>query len=251
MSRWLANLATLANGLCGVGAIAYILAGNKTWAGLLIVAGVGFDGLDGILSRRSGAPSNAFGRTADSVSDAITFGAAPAAMLMVHMDHAELWSPYAGLAIFAGILLAVLALARLVYFTLRGFHHKDFVGVPTPQTALAVVALALWLEVPAFAGVQPLALLALAILASALMVAPISFPKIRKGAKLRVPMTVTAVAFVLAEIPVQFRPPTGTPLYDLALGATVLATGGLLLYYVAGPWTVPPKTAPEGAPTDG
>ena len=61
-----ANLATLANGLLGVGAIAYTLAGNKLWAMLLVAIAIGFDGLDGLLSRRSPRPSGRFGLVATS-----------------------------------------------------------------------------------------------------------------------------------------------------------------------------------------
>lgn len=243
MTRLYANLATLANGLCGVGAVLYLLAGNKLWAGLLIVSGIGFDGLDGYLSRRAGGSSGSFGRIADSVSDAVTFGVAPAALLVVHTDAPGLWVPWTPWAEAVAALLLALALARLTYFTWRGYQRPDFLGVPTPQTALAVVALSLWTDLPGFAGVHPPILLLGALVASGLMVVPIPYPKIRRGAPLRLAMAVTGVALVAAEIPLQFRPGAGTPLYDLGLAATLVATVGLLLYYVVGPFTVPTPTA--------
>jgi phosphatidylserine synthase len=246
VTRLYANLATLANGLCGIGAILYLLAGNKLWAGLLIVSGLGFDGLDGYLSRRAGGGAGSFGRVADSVSDAVTFGVAPAALLVVHTDQPSLWAPWQLWADAAALVLLSLAIARLTYFTLRGYQHKDFLGVPTPQTALAVVALSLWTDLPGFGGVHPPVLLGGALLAAVLMVVPIPFPKIRRGAPLRFPMTVTAVALVAAEIPLQFRPASGTPLYDLCLGATVVASVGLLLYYLVGPFTVAKPVTKEG-----
>jgi CDP-diacylglycerol--serine O-phosphatidyltransferase len=237
--RLWANLATLANGLVGVGAILYTLAGNPLWAMLLIAAGVAFDGMDGLLARRSGVPPSAFGRAADSVADAVTFGLAPATLLLVHTAHASTWAPWRALALGVGVEVAALALARLVYFTLRGYQHKDFVGIPTPQNALAVVVLLMFLDVPGFLGVLPLAALVLAGALAVLMVLPIPFPKIRRGHPLRLVMTGTAVALVAAILPLQFRPTPGSALFDVAAVAAGIAAVGVASYYVLGPFTVP------------
>ena len=236
--RWPANLATLANGLVGLGAILYTLAGNPRWAMLLIVAGVGFDGLDGHLARRSGLPPSAFGRVADSISDAITFAFAPAALLVVHTDHAAIWSPWSTEGLAAATIVAGLGLARLLYFTLRGYKRRDFLGVPIPQNALALVVVLLFLEVPGFLGIDPTVVLALTAALAVLMVVPIGFPKIRRGSPLRGPMTLTATALVVAVLTVQFRPGTGSAFYALAEGAAVVAAVGLALYYLVGPFTV-------------
>ncbi len=153
--RWPANLATLANLLVGIGAVLYVLAGNPLWAMLLITSGVGFDGLDGFLARKAGLGPSRFGRIADSIADATTFGIAPAALLIVHTDHAELWRPLASLSWGVGILFAALSIARLVYFTLRGYQNPDFLGAPTPQSALALLVFTLFVGVPASSGSTP------------------------------------------------------------------------------------------------
>lgn len=250
--RVYANLATLANGAVGVGAILYLLAGNKLWAMLLIVCGLGFDGLDGLLSRRSGVPGGAFGRIADSVADSVTFGLAPAALLVVHTDRPVLWAPWSGAALDVGVAYAGLAVARLVYFTLRAHHLPYFRGAPTPQSALAVIVLVLFADVPGFWGTDPPLVLVGAALAAVLMVVPVRFPKIRRGSPLRLAMTVTGISLVLAILPLQFRPAPGSPLFLGALGAALVATAGIAVYYLVGPWTVPrdpPSTepAPVGA----
>jgi CDP-diacylglycerol--serine O-phosphatidyltransferase len=238
--RWrvAANLATLANALLGVGAVLYILAGNKLWAMLLIASAIGFDGLDGIFSRRSPAPPSAFGRIADSVADAISFGLAPAALVFVHTADVATWAPWSTLtfAVAAGYLAA--AVARLTYFTVHGFQRGYFLGVPSPQAALAVVVAILFHDTPAFQTVQPLAIVVGVAAIAVLMVAPIPYPKIRRGSPLRLPMAVTGIAAVLALLPLQFRPVVDSPLYLLALAASFVMLVGVASYYLLGPFTV-------------
>ena len=241
------NLATLANALVGIGAIAYTLAGNKLWAVLLITSGVGFDGLDGFLHRRLKLPPNRFGRIADSVADAITFGLAPGVVLAVHTDHQQLWASWSSSADLVGLLVASLAIARLVYFTLRGYQNPYFVGAPSPHGALAVVLIVLLFDVPAFLGTNPPAALGAAILAGVSMVLPVRFPKIRRDSALRLPMTGTAIALVFALLFLQFRPSDGSFPFELAFGATIVSAAGVLLYYLAGPFSV----RREGMPPSG
>jgi phosphatidylserine synthase len=245
--RWrvFANLATLANGLLGVGAILYVLGGNKLWAMLLIASAIGFDGLDGIFSRRSRTPSGSFGRVADSVADGITFGLAPAFLVAIHTADSSFWQPWESFAVVLAGAYLVAAVARLVYFTVRAYERSDFLGVPTPQSALAVIVAVLFLDTPAFWGPQPLGLFIGVAAIAVLMVAPIPYPKIRRGHPLRVPMTATAVVATLALLPLQFRPAMGGALYDVALTAAYAFLVGVVTYYLLGPLTV--RTTVKGA----
>jgi CDP-diacylglycerol--serine O-phosphatidyltransferase len=236
--RVAANLATLANGLLGVGAVLYTLAGNKLWAMLLVAMAIGFDGLDGLLSRRSPLPTGRFGRIADSVADAVSFGVAPAVLLAVHTANASAWAPYAlWTAVVAAVYLAC-ALARLAYFTVRAHDLPHFLGVPTPQAALAVIVLVLFHDLPGYASVAPVWAIVGGLVIAALMVAPIPYPKVRRGSPMRLPATITAALAALALVPLQFHPRGGSP---TALSAEVAAYGmlvGVALYYVYGPFTV-------------
>jgi phosphatidylserine synthase len=238
--RWrvFANLATLANALLGVGAVLYILAGNKLWAMLLIASAIGFDGLDGIFSRRSRTPGTAFGRVADSVADAITFGVAPAFLIAVHTSDASVWAPVEPVAVVLGGAYLAAALARLAYFTARAYQRSDFLGVPTPQSALAVVVAILFHDTPAFQSAQPVGLFVGAAALALLMVVPIPYPKIRRGSPLRWPMAGTAVAAGLALLLLQFHPAMGSFPYDVALVASYVLLIGVASYYVLGPFTV-------------
>lgn len=246
--RWriAANLATLANALLGLGAILYVLAGNKVWAMLLVASAIGFDGLDGLFSRRSPSPSSPFGRVADSVADGLTFGLAPAFLIAVHTSDIALWSPWetAMLAAAAGYVAA--AVGRLVYFTVRGYQRPYFLGAPTPQAALALIVALLFHDSPAFQTVQPLAIVVAVAVLGALMVVPIPFPKIRREAPLRLPMAATGVAAVVALLPLQFHPAVASALYSVSYAAALFLLVGVASYFLVGPFTVdrhPPDVA--------
>jgi phosphatidylserine synthase len=241
-----ANLATLANALLGVGAILYTLAGNKLWAMLLIGCGIGFDGLDGLLSRRAGGPPSSLGRILDSVADGITFGIAPGFLIAVHTEHASAWAPWSVSALLVGSLVMGLALGRLFYFTWRGWQRPHFVGASTPQNALAVIVLVLLFDEPAFFGTNPLVVLVAAALLALLMVSPVPYPKLRRGVPIRWAMVATAAALGICLVPLQFRPAVGTPLFVIAEAAAVAAAVGLAGYYILGPLFIAGSgTSPE------
>ena len=247
--RVAANLATLANGLLGVGAVLYTLAGNKLWAMLLIAIAIGFDGLDGLLSRRSPLPPGAFGRIADSVADATTFGVAPAVMIAVHTSNSATWQPYATVAVVLGAVYLAAAVARLVYFTARAHGLPYFLGVPTPQSALALIVALLFHDTPAFQTVAPVGLLVGVVILSVMMVVPVPYPKVKKGALLRWPMAATAVLAALTLVPLQFRPAPGSALYMFSDVAAFGFLVGVASYYLLGPFTVDRRTpSPAAAP---
>ena len=245
--RWRAsaNLATLANGVLGVGAVLYVLAGNPLWAMFLIVCAIGFDGLDGILSRRSTAPPSRFGRVADSVSDAVSFGVDPAFLIAVHTVDGPTWQPWEPLALALAAAYLAAAVARLIYFTARAYDRSDFLGVPTPQSVLGLVVVLLFLDTPAFAGVQPVGVFVGVAFLAVMMVVPVGYPKIRRGNPLRAPMAATAAFVALALVPLQFHLATGSALYEFAYGASIAFLIGVASYYLLGPFTVPRKRTEE------
>lgn len=248
--RWrvYANLATLANAVLGVGAILYVLAGNKLWAMFLIACAIGFDGWDGVLSRRSAVPPSRFGRVADSVADAVSFGVAPAFLIAVHTGDSATWQPWEPLAVGLAVVYLVAAVARLTYFTARAYQQPYFLGVPTPQSALALVVALLFHDTPAFQSVQPVGVFVGVAILAVMMVVPVPYPKIRRGSALRAPMAVTAAAAALALVPLQFHLAAGSPLYQFAYGASVVFLIGVASYYLLGPFTVP-RSRPEARPT--
>jgi CDP-diacylglycerol--serine O-phosphatidyltransferase len=155
----LPTLLTLGNGVCGFAAIAYAskitLDGSLRdemidyyfllSAGLILVAMV-FDVLDGYAARLSKSATD-FGGQLDSLCDAISFGAAPA-FLLLRLGQA--WEGHLiiskGVAIIAALYLAC-AVLRLARFNTENSpepsSHKKFKGLPSPAAAGCVASIAI------------------------------------------------------------------------------------------------------------
>jgi CDP-diacylglycerol--serine O-phosphatidyltransferase len=150
------TLLTLGNGVCGFAALlcasripANGPAGidpNFAAAGWLIIAAMLFDGLDGYVARRTRTASQ-FGGELDSLCDAISFGVAPA-FLLLRLGPA--WDPQrpifhqalTGIA----VLYMVCAILRLARFNVENTpdpaSHKRFRGLPSPGAAGCIASLA-------------------------------------------------------------------------------------------------------------
>src|SRR6056300_1882088 len=68
------NLLTLANAVCGMMAIYFIVNASNTGLAIALIAAATFDMLDGWAARKVGASSE-LGKQLDSLADAISFGA--------------------------------------------------------------------------------------------------------------------------------------------------------------------------------
>jgi CDP-diacylglycerol--serine O-phosphatidyltransferase len=152
----LPTLLTLGNGVCGFAAIAYaskIAPSSQGWeidhyfvvSACLILAAMVFDVLDGYAARLSKTASE-FGGQLDSLCDAISFGAAPAFVLLrLGMDwHQPLVRQAVALIAALYVVCAVLRLARFnMENTPDPAGHKRFKGLPSPAAAGCVVSLAI------------------------------------------------------------------------------------------------------------
>jgi CDP-diacylglycerol--serine O-phosphatidyltransferase len=160
----LPTMLTLGNAACGFGAITFaaklgptdlgvaagagLFASNPSMvAALLVFLGMLFDMLDGSAARLTKQTSE-IGAQLDSLCDAITFGVAPAFLMLQFVTH-EL-QDVAGLVPFHPRLLwtiaalyavcAILRLARFNVETDEEDSHEEFSGLPSPAAAGAVVA---------------------------------------------------------------------------------------------------------------
>lgn len=116
---------------------------NIVLCGWLIVLGMLFDALDGRVARMANQTSD-FGAQLDSLSDLLTFGAAPA-FLMVKMCPSFSYEHRNWVWIIATIFVccAALRLARFNVETTEEDDHGWFNGLPTPAAAAAIAGFAL------------------------------------------------------------------------------------------------------------
>ena len=150
----LPTLITLGNLFCGFLAIAYLTDSNHLgntdpvrlglyqkpmWCILLAMI---FDAIDGKIARMVGVASD-FGAQIDSLSDVISFGAAPALLFKVMAETSGVVTPKAALVLaVVYVACAALRLARFNVETDVGEeHHRHFKGLPSPAAAACVLAL--------------------------------------------------------------------------------------------------------------
>lgn len=130
------TLFTVLNMFCGFLSIVHSGEGHFLEASYFIFLAGLFDALDGIMARLTKSTSQ-FGVEIDSLSDIVSFGAAPAFLVYkIHLFHLGEW----GLIISA--LLMVMGGIRLARFNVQlvGFDKDHFVGLPIPSSAFTVVA---------------------------------------------------------------------------------------------------------------
>ncbi len=163
------NLFTILNLVCGCIAIililqpgeniAYLQEGNVmitlpekiTYASFFIFTAGIIDFLDGFVARLMKASSE-MGKQLDSLSDAVTFGVAPALIMYQLLRMSYLKEPSAFdtsiLYLLPALLIACCAVWRLAKFNIDARQSTTFFGVPTPITGFVVASLPLivWLN---------------------------------------------------------------------------------------------------------
>jgi CDP-diacylglycerol---serine O-phosphatidyltransferase len=130
------SLFTVLNMFCGFLSIVQSSDGRfDTAAYFIILAGV-FDSLDGFMARLT-KTSSQFGVEIDSLSDVVSFGAAPA-----FMAYKILLIQWEGYGLLISSLLLILGGIRLARFNVQlvGFDKDYFTGLPIPASAIAVIA---------------------------------------------------------------------------------------------------------------
>jgi len=164
----LPTLMTAGNLFCGFMAILQIIAGSleqqvddsaewikKYEASLIYILGAFiFDMLDGRLARLGGRES-AFGREFDSLADAISFGLAPALLVLkiILADLPEGFRWIGGLVAFVYLVAGIMRLARFNVVSnqpnlqqspqANSNSNKDFMGFPIPAAAGLVASITL------------------------------------------------------------------------------------------------------------
>lgn len=162
----LPNLMTAGNLFCGFIAILRCIQARFAFMGgdaespaqfyteavWFIIAAVVFDSLDGRLARLGGRES-LFGKEFDSIADIVSFGVAPALLVVFLILPPDLNEHFRLIGFFIGfiyLLCAGVRLARfnvithpLIYTNQAKYNTKDFVGLPVPAAAGMIGSLVL------------------------------------------------------------------------------------------------------------
>jgi CDP-diacylglycerol--serine O-phosphatidyltransferase len=129
------NLFTAMNMFSGFFSIISASQGNFIYAGWLIIIAAIFDTLDGFMARLTKSSSE-LGVELDSLSDVISFGAAPSFLL---------YTTYFNQFETSGVIISSLPMIaggfRLARFNVQlvGFDKTYFTGLPIPSSALTIV----------------------------------------------------------------------------------------------------------------
>ncbi|MHA1150884.1 MAG: CDP-alcohol phosphatidyltransferase family protein [Promethearchaeota archaeon] len=99
----------------------------------MVVVSVGTDTLDGFVARKTGTV-NQIGRELDSLSDSLTFGIAPAALMFQAFRTETYYDFVLGIGC---IIFALGAILRLARFNIS--EDPGYTGVPTPLSALLMI----------------------------------------------------------------------------------------------------------------
>lgn len=157
--KLLPSMITLINGICGFAAIGLAAKDHYTAACYVIFIGMIADMLDGRVARMSQSTSS-FGGQLDSLCDALTFGAAPAFIilnLLLNNYEALVGSakPFIGeyferFIWISAVAYLCCALIRLARFNVENEEdetaHMTFIGLPTPASAGVLAGLVMFYQ---------------------------------------------------------------------------------------------------------
>lgn len=202
---------------------------------LLLLLAAFADFLDGAVARAIHAESE-FGVLFDSMSDGITFGVAPAVLLIKSISPTQ-GSGLSFLVVIAAMLYSLCGVLRLVRFNTsidKGSESKkNFTGLPIPAAAIAAVSANLFFNSPLGDRFWPISdstkaivLPLLTLFVGFLMVSQLKFPSL-KTLHFRVPPLQLLIATVITAIFVLYG-----ILYRFSLVLAVVSWGYILLALV-------------------
>ncbi len=137
IKKHIPNTITCMNLASGCVAIVMAFQGNYLWAAIYILLAAVFDFFDGMVARLLKVKSD-IGKELDSLSDVVSFGVAPAAIMFNLLSSLMEGSNWAYLA----FLLAVFSGLRLAKFNVDERQTCSFIGLPTPANAMFMSSLA-------------------------------------------------------------------------------------------------------------
>ncbi|AMA74480.1 MULTISPECIES: CDP-diacylglycerol--serine O-phosphatidyltransferase [Aneurinibacillus] len=215
IARTIPNLFTVGNLFLGIIAMLLAFRGEPTdlsYAAIMVIIGMVFDGLDGRLARMLNAQSD-FGKELDSLSDIVTFGVAPALIMYVVVLGDMGWTGILLTGLFP--ICGALRLARFNSSTSGNTGY--FVGLPITAAGGVLATLALYHN-----AFPPIYLVLSMLGLSYLMISNIKYPNFKKvgiprSAYWVTPLVVLIAAIMAVRFPAQFPMVVFIPLVFYAL----------------------------------
>lgn len=153
VKKYIPNLLTLGNLLCGTIATIFAIKGDFFATAILVMLGIFFDFFDGFAARMLKVQGE-LGKQLDSLADMVTSGVVPGIVMMQMLVNAidvdavgyfgvdEYGATGSNLP-YLGLLLTLGAGYRLAKFNIDERQSDSFIGVPTPAMSLFVISLPL------------------------------------------------------------------------------------------------------------
>ncbi|MGQ9643992.1 MAG: CDP-diacylglycerol--serine O-phosphatidyltransferase [Ignavibacterium sp.] len=170
------NLFTALNMFSGFLSIIYTSQNNFVYAGWLIIVAAIFDTLDGLMARLTKSSSE-LGVELDSLSDVVSFGAAPSFLIYKFYFY-----QFETIGIIISSLPLIAGGFRLARFNVQlvGFDKKHFTGLPIPSAALTLATFILSFRKNGSEYLYDVILLPMVIIISFLMVSKVRYETLPK-----------------------------------------------------------------------
>ncbi|GBD88576.1 phosphatidylcholine synthase [bacterium BMS3Abin03] len=164
------------NMFCGFLSIITASNGNYTYAAWLIFVAALFDALDGMVARLTNSSSE-LGVELDSLSDIVSFGAAPSFLL-----YSTYFKQFDAVGIVLSSLILIVGGFRLARFNIQlvGFEKSFFLGLPIPSAALTIASFVLAYYEKGFSKLYADMIIPMVLILSYLMVSNIRYETIPK-----------------------------------------------------------------------
>ena len=168
----ISDIISLLNMCSGFLAIISSINKNLELAAILMIIAIIFDSIDGWVARKTNRQDDlGFGKNIDSLSDAISFGVAPAIFLYSCINTTP--GIYQVIVILVSLMIVICGVLRLTRYNVIAdkIDTKDFIGFPIPGISFILATFYL-------TGLfNPYVALILSIIVSLLMVCNIQYPK--------------------------------------------------------------------------
>ncbi|MGG8495053.1 CDP-alcohol phosphatidyltransferase family protein [Tenacibaculum sp. TC6] len=153
IKKYIPNLITLGNLLCGTIAAILAVKGDFFGTAIMVMVGIGLDFLDGFAARLLKVQGE-LGKQLDSLADMVTSGVVPGIVMLQLLVNAididavgyfgvDEYGRSGSNLPYVGLILTLAAGYRLAKFNIDERQSDSFIGLPTPAMSLFVVSLPL------------------------------------------------------------------------------------------------------------